>query len=49
LVQIHSEPTPAKQIVEAGPAKAPYKPERTRKIFKQRREIAAGPPKSIDY
>jgi hypothetical protein len=49
LVQIHSEPTPAKQIVEAGPSRAPYKPQRTRKIFQPRRDIASGPPQSSDY
>lgn len=49
LVQIHSEPTPAKQIVKANPSKVPYKPRRTRKIFQPRRDIASGPPKSSDY
>ena len=49
LVQISSEPTPAKRIVEAKPAEAPYKPQRTRKIFQPRREVASGPPKSSDY
>ncbi len=49
LVQIQSDPTPAKQIVRANPEDAPYKPHRTRKIFQPRRDVAAGPPQSSDY
>jgi len=49
LMHITAEPTPAKQIVEAVPADAPFKPQRTRKIFQPRPSVAAGPPQSSDY
>jgi hypothetical protein len=44
IVRIPTEPTPAQPIVEA-----PYKPHRTRKIFKPRSSVATGPPESTDY
>lgn len=41
-------PTPA-DVVEIKPAEEPYKPSRTRKIFRSRESIAEGPPKATDY
>jgi hypothetical protein len=42
MVPIVGEPTPAKDISEARPAPKPYKPRRTRQIFKPRGNIAGG-------
>ncbi len=49
VISIASEPTPAKKITEAKPAPEPYKPHRTRQIFKPRSSIAEGKAISIDY
>ncbi len=49
VLHVTGEPTPAAEIVEAGPAEAPYKPSRTRKIFRARPSVASGPPQAIDY
>lgn len=47
VISIASEPTPAKRISEAKPAPEPYKPRRTRQIFKPRGSIAEGKAISI--
>ena len=48
LVEYHTEPTPAKQIVEAVPSGEHYRPSRTKKIFRARPSIASGPTSSSD-
>mgnify|MGYP003662847603 CR=1 FL=1 len=46
---IQGEPTPIRnEVVETAPAAQPYKPSRTRKIFRARPDIAEAP-KSINY
>jgi hypothetical protein len=45
---IAGEPTPA-EIVTIHPAEKPYRPHRTRKIFRARPDIAEGPPRADDY
>ena len=42
VFSITKDPTPAKQISKAKPKPAPYKPRRTRQIFKPRGTIAEG-------
>lgn len=41
-------PTPA-EVIEVMPAEMPYKPSRTRKIFRTRPSLAEGPPRASDY
>lgn len=45
----NAQPTPAKQIVEATPMHEEYHPQRTRKIFRARPDVASGPPQASDY
>lgn len=42
VIPIASEPTRAREIIEASPLPPPYKPRRTRQIFKPRGNVAEG-------
>jgi len=48
-ISISSDPTPAKQFTITKPVPDPYKPRRTRQIFKPRGSIADGKSTSTDY
>jgi hypothetical protein len=47
VISIANDPTPAKRITNAKPAPHPYKPRRTRQIFKPRGNVAEGKAISI--
>jgi len=49
VISIASDPTPAKRLRIAKPVVDPYKPRRTRQIFKPRGTIADGKSTSTDF
>ena len=49
VTHLTGEPTPAAEVVKVVPTERPYRPSRTRKIFRGDSTLAEGPPQAINY